>query len=105
MKKIGFEEAKRILTEVPDAILFDVREEEEFAVMHADGAQLFPVDSIDRAEAERLIGAKDTPVILYCRTGNRSALAASRLTGLGYENVYDLGSMVGWPYGMAYGTM
>ena len=105
IKKINFKSAKELLDSNPSALLFDVREEEEFAVKHADSAVPFPVDTIDEAEARFMIPSKQTPVTVYCRTGNRSELASKKLDALGYENVFDLGSMVGWPYGMAYGTI
>ena len=38
-------------------------------------------------------------MLVYCRTGARSHEAALRLRKLGYRRVYDVGSMVGWPYG------
>ena len=103
IKPVSFEEAEKIITE-QNAVLLDVREESEFCVMHADGAQCLPVDSIDKTTAGIVIDSAQTPVIVYCKTGSRSSLAAQRLSALGYKNIYDLGSMVGWPYGMGYGA-
>ena len=42
---------------------------------------------------ENLIKDKNTKIIVYCRSGNRSATAANTLINLGYTNVYDLGAM------------
>ena len=47
-----------------------------------------------------MIPEKDTPVLVYCRSGQRSGEAAQKLAQLGYTRVYDIGSLVGWPYGM-----
>ncbi len=104
IKQVSFEEAEKIITEQKNAVLLDVREESEFCVMHADGAQCFPVDSIDKTTASLVIESIESPVIVYCKTGSRSKLAAQKLFELGYKNIYDIGSMVGWPYGMAYGA-
>ena len=43
---------------------------------------------------------KDRPYILYCRSGRRSAEAAHKLDELGYTQLYDVGSLIGWPYGL-----
>jgi rhodanese-related sulfurtransferase len=99
---LTFEQAHEMLTHDPESILFDVREEEEYITGHADGALLFPVDSICAETAQELIPTQATPVMVYCRSGKRSQMAARRLACLGYTRVYDLGSLVGWPYGMAW---
>lgn len=104
IQKIDHETAHNLIIN-ENAVLIDVREEEEFALKHADGAVLIPVDSIDDFSAEQVIDTKATPIIVYCRSGNRSALAATRFDKLGYERIYDAGSMVGWPYGYGYGTL
>lgn len=101
-QKISFEAAKRILDQNPAALILDVREDAEYITGHADGAVLLPLDTIDAASAAAVIPTKDTPVFPYCRSGNRSRQAAQKLIELGYEQVYDLGSLVGWPYGMAW---
>lgn len=98
--KVSFETAKQLMDAHPDHRLFDVREEEEYVTGHAAGALLFPLDSMDAATAAQMIPEKDTPVLVYCRSGQRSGEAAQRLAQLGYTRVYDIGSLVGWPYGM-----
>ena len=99
-KKISFEAAKSLLESEPDLRFFDVREEEEYNLGHAKGALLFPVDSITRETAAEQIPAADTPVLVYGRSGQRSRLAAEKLAALGYTQVYDVGSLAGWPYGL-----
>lgn len=101
-RKASFEEAKQLLDQNPAALILDVREDEEYITGHADGAVLFPLDTINAETAAAVIPAKDTPVFTYCRSGNRSRQAAQKLIELGYEQVYDLGSLIGWPYGMAW---
>ena len=98
--KVSFEEAKRILDEKPESLIIDVREEEEYITGHAVDAVLFPVDDIDYTTASIILPDKATPLLLYCRTGRRSAEAAEKLKELGYTELYDIGSLIGWPYGL-----
>ncbi|MBQ9156676.1 MAG: rhodanese-like domain-containing protein [Eubacterium sp.] len=101
-KEISFEEAKKIMDAGNDWVLFDVREENEYVTGHAEGAELFPVDTINEETAARMIPGKDTKVMVYCRSGQRAALAGQRLNALGYKQVLSIGSLVGWPYGIEY---
>jgi rhodanese-related sulfurtransferase len=101
-QKITFDQAHALMEQEPSCLLFDVREEEEYITGHADGAALFPVDEINLQTAQQRIPTHATPLLLYCRSGKRSQMAAQKLLALGYTRVYDLGSLVGWPYGMAW---
>lgn len=74
-------------------LLVDVRTAEEFASGHIAGAVNIPVQELGSRLAE--IG-KDRPVVVYCRSGSRSAQAASILDDAGYSGVYDLGGIVDW---------
>lgn len=100
MRKVNFKEAKEIMDTRPQWILLDVREEEEFITGHAEDALLLPVDEIDENRAADVIPSKDTVVLVYCRSGRRSADAAKKLESYGYGEIYDIGSLIGWPYGM-----
>ena len=100
---VNFEDAHDLLMENSEAILFDVRDESEYIVGHAEEALLFQLDDINADTAARNIPSKDTPVIVYCKSGRRAAAASQILCSLGYEKVYDLGSLIGWPYGIAQG--
>ena len=97
---IDFENAHRLMSEKPDSVIIDVREEEEYITGHAVGAALFPVDTIDEKTAAELIPSKNTPLFIYCRSGRRSKIAAEKLSRLGYTQIYDMGSLSGWPYGL-----
>lgn len=98
--KVSFEEAKRIIDTVPEHILLDVRSEEEYITGHAVDAVLFPLDDIDDVAADDIIPSPDTTVLIYCRSGRRSAEAARLLEDYGYEKIYDIGGLIGWPYGL-----
>ena len=43
---------------------------------------------------------QSSPVLVYCKTGKRSRAAAEKLAALGYSELYDLGGLGGWPYGL-----
>lgn len=103
MKKLSFERAEEMMKSLPCVVL-DVREEEEYITGHAEGALLLPLDEITRDTCEVLIPDKAIPVVVYCRTGARSALAAEKLEKYGYTDVYDLGGLLGWPYGLKHGN-
>ena len=98
--RLTFEEAHRFLQLHPEAVLVDVREEAEYITGHARDAELLPVDELDAESADLVIGTKEMPVLVYCRTGRRSREAAQKLEELGYTEVYDMGGLVGWPYGL-----
>jgi rhodanese-related sulfurtransferase len=98
--RLTFEEAHRFLAEHREAVLLDVREEPEYITGHARDALLLPVDELTEESAGLVIGTKATPVLVYCRTGRRSREAARKLEEMGYTEVYDMGGLVGWPYGL-----
>jgi rhodanese-related sulfurtransferase len=76
------------------ARLVDVRTQQEFDAGHLDGAVLIPYDQIAARAAE--VGPVSTPVVLYCRTGRRTAIAAKTLAELGFTQVWDLKGMSNW---------
>lgn len=90
------EEAKQMMDGT--AVILDVREPDEYAEGHVPGAVLLPLGTINAETAGNSIPAKDTTVLVYCRSGNRSKLASVRLTELGYSNIYDFGGIRDWPY-------
>ena len=81
-----------------DIVVADVREENEFATGHVDDSINLPLTQLIDVPVPSL----DTPVLVYCRTGQRSILAAKALLSFGYKKVYDMGGLSGWPYGLSY---
>lgn len=102
MRQISFEEAKRLIQE-ENALLLDVREEEEYRAGHASGAKLFPLSEITEKNAAFKLPNPKRPILIYCRTGNRSHTAAMLLESYGYEQLFDLGGLNGWPFGIDFG--
>ncbi len=80
------------------ARVVDVRTPQEFASGHVPGAINIPYDELPGRAAE--IGPPATRVVLYCRSGRRSGIAAEALEKAGYTNVYDLQAVSAWPGGL-----
>lgn len=96
-QKITAEKAKQMMADLNDYILLDVRTEEEFKEMRIRDSILIPDYQIgERAMAE--LPDKDAVILIYCRSGRRSADAAHELIGMGYTKVYDFGGIIDWPY-------
>ena len=92
---IGYLEAKEYIIN-NGAILIDVRSSSEYENNHIEGATLLTLDKIDEDTATEVIGDYDTYVIVYCKSGVRSSQAKQKLNELGYNKVYDLGSIDNW---------
>ncbi|MBL8951739.1 MAG: rhodanese-like domain-containing protein [Myxococcaceae bacterium] len=91
---ISGEQARELVSR-RGALLLDVRTPEEFAAGHVDGAKNVPVQVLD-AELARLPAKKNQPIVVYCRSGGRSARAAAMLGAAGFTQVHDLGAMSNW---------
>lgn len=95
--KISAEDAKKIMDGAEDFVLVDVREEDEYVAGHIAGALLIPYGEMkERAETE--LPDKEQTILVYCRSGRRSAIAAQTLSELGYTDVWDFGGIIDWPY-------
>ena len=96
-QQITQEEAKEMM-DSQEVIILDVREQNEYDSGHIPGAVLLPVGIIDETTAAEVIPEKDSTVLVYCRSGNRSKTASSTLAELGYSNIYEFGGINTWPY-------
>ncbi len=72
------------------ALIIDVRTADEFAQGHLPNAVNIPYETIGAQFSQRNI-AKEQPVVVYCRSGRRSAVAQENLLKLGYKNVHNGG--------------
>ena len=95
--QITQEEAKEMM-DTQEVIILDVREQDEYDSGHIPGAVLLPVGTIDEETAASVIPDKDSTVLVYCRSGNRSKTASSALAELGYTNIYEFGGINTWSY-------
>ncbi len=74
-----------------DAFIVDVRTPEEYNSGHFPGATNIPLDTVkDRLD---LFGAKDQPIVLYCRSGHRASIALKILKDAGYTDVQNAGGL------------
>jgi len=76
-------------------LLLDVRTPSEYAAGYIPTARNLPLQSIPDTLPE---APRDSLIILYCRSGNRSAQAAKLLQKEGYTNIVDFGGINRWPY-------
>ena len=96
-KNINFEQAKQIIDN-EQVLLLDVRTEEEFITGHIPSAINIPVDDIEQRLDE--INDKNQKILVYCKSGRRSVIACEILETYGYNNLYNIGGVVDWPYGL-----
>ncbi|NLB82059.1 MAG: rhodanese-like domain-containing protein [Clostridiaceae bacterium] len=99
-KRITAKEAKARIDSGDNVIILDVRTKEEYDQEHIPGSILIPNETISDTKPE-LLPDTDAEILIYCRSGNRSAQAARKLIALGYTNVYDFGGIIDWPYDKA----
>lgn len=96
VESITTNEVKRIIDnydDEEDIVIIDVRTENEYNAGHLEEAINIPVGNIESIDIN-----KDVRIVVYCRSGSRSATAASKLIELGYEKVYDMGGIQNWEY-------
>ena len=95
--QISGAEAKALMDSESGYIIMDARTQEEYDEGHIPGAILVPEYEIaDRAEKE--LPDKDQLILVYCRSGRRSKIAAEELVKLGYTNVKEFGGIIDWEY-------
>lgn len=97
IQKVTAEEAHELMSS-DNPIILDVRTQDEYNDAHIPDAQLLTLDTIDADTAAAVAPDKDAMVIVYCRTGVRSAEAAQKLADLGYTNIVDMGGITSWTY-------
>ena len=94
---ITAEEAKSIMDSEKGYVILDVRTQEEYDEGHIPGAIVIPYEEIE-GKAEDVLTDKDQLLLVYCRSGRRSKIAAEALVELGYTNIKEFGGILDWPY-------
>ncbi len=94
---ITAEEAKAIMDIEEGYIILDVRTQEEYDQGHIPGAIVISHEEIAE-KAEDVLADKDQLILVYCRSGRRSKIAAEALVELGYTNIKEFGGIIDWPY-------
>ena len=94
-KQISQDEAKTIMESEKDYIILDVRRPDEYSEGHIKGAINLPNETIGTEEIKEL-PEKDQLILVYCRSGNRSKQASTKLVELGYTNIQEFGGINTW---------
>ena len=96
-EQIDGAKAKALMDSESGYIIIDARTQSEYDEGHIPGAILIPEYEIaDRAEKE--LHDKNQLILVYCRSGRRSKIAAEDLVKLGYTNVKEFGGIIDWEY-------
>jgi len=93
---LNAKQAKAMIDE-GGVLIVDVRTRTEYESGYIHEAYNVPLDQIKKS-FKNITENKDDKILVYCRSGNRSKVAARILTEMGYTNVYDFGGIVDWPY-------
>ena len=94
---ITAEEARTIMDTEVGYVILDTRTREEYDQGHIPGAIQISHDEI-MEKAEEVLTDKDQLILVYCRSGRRSKIAAEALVELGYTNIKEFGGIIDWPY-------
>ena len=93
-KMISMAEGIEIAKNNPDAIIVDVRRDDEYKAGHIPGAVLLTMETITAETAAKVLPDKDQMILIYCRSGRRSKIAAQNLLDLGYTNLIEFGGIL-----------
>ena len=91
------------LMQAGEVTVVDVRRADEYEAGHIPGAVLVPQESIGQQMPDALPDA-DATLLVYCRSGRRSKLAAQQLADLGYTDVREFGGIIDWNYDITEGA-
>ena len=94
---ITAQEAKTIMDSEDGYIILDARTQEEYDQGHIPGAIVISHEEI-MEKAEDVLTDKEQLILVYCRSGRRSKIAAEALVELGYTNIKEFGGIIDWPY-------
>lgn len=94
---ITAQEAKEIMDRESGYVILDVRTREEYDQGHIPGAIVISHEEVAH-KAEETLTDKDQLILVYCRSGRRSKIAAEALVELGYTNILEFGGILDWPY-------
>ena len=93
-KMVSMAEGLEIAKNNPDAIIVDVRRDDEYKAGHIPGAVLLTMETITAETAEKVLPNKNQMILIYCRSGRRSKIAAQNLLDLGYTNLIEFGGIL-----------
>lgn len=93
-KMVSMSEGIEIAKNNPDAIIVDVRHDDEYKADHIPGAVLLTMETITAETAAKVLPNKNQMILIYCRSGRRSKISAQTLLELGYTNLIEFGGIL-----------
>lgn len=93
-KMVSMSEGIEIAKNNPDAIIVDVRHDDEYKAGHIPEAVLLTMETITEETAAKVLPDKNQMILIYCRSGRRSKIAAQNLLDLGYTNIIEFGGIL-----------
>ena len=93
-KMVSMAEGLEIAKNNPDAIIVDVRRDDEYKAGHIPGAVLLTMETITAETAGKVLPNKNQMILIYCRSGRRSKIAAQNLLDFGYTNLIEFGGIL-----------
>ncbi len=97
--KLSQSEAKEQLDSNENIVIIDVRGTAEFSQGHIENAINIPMDVVS-SQIEKVVPNKDQKIFVNCLSGGRSKASCSLIEAKGYTNVYDIGGVATWSYGL-----
>lgn len=93
-KMVSMAEGLEIAKNNLDAIIVDVRHDDEYKAGHIPEAVLLTMETITEETAAKVLPDKNQMILIYCRSGRRSKIAAQTLLELGYTNLIEFGGIL-----------
>ena len=93
-KNVSMTEGLKIAKQNPEAIIVDVRRDDEYKAGHIPGAVLLTMETITADTAAKVLPNKNQQLLIYCRSGRRSKIAAKTLLDLDYTNIIEFGGIL-----------
>lgn len=98
-KKISGKQLKEMMEGSTPPLLIDVRTPQEYSGGHISKSKNIPVQNFE--DTIKKMGLKsDSPMVVYCQSGMRASQASSILNKLGFKEIYNLGGIGNWSYGL-----
>ncbi len=97
--KISGEQLKEMMESSTSPLLIDVRTPQEYSEGHISKSKNVPVQNFEDM-IKKMKLKLDSPIIVYCQSGIRSSQASNILNKLGFKEVYNLGGIGNWSYGL-----
>ena len=101
-KNVSMAEGLKIAKQNPDAVIVDVRRDDEYKAGHIPGAVLLTMETITAETAAKVLPDKNQLLLIYCRSGRRSKIAANTLLDLGYTNIIEFGGILDYKGNLEY---